>query len=118
MSGFVCIANKQPVGTNNEYSNLKHSLDYFLIAPVGNGAYYHFNFHGNNLQATYQANDLGNFADKVRINLGQNLRFVDPDDFFIKGVDAKGNNGALAIQNIIVSKSGVTDNITDHVGNL
>jgi hypothetical protein len=97
---------------------LTPSLNYFLIAPVGNGAYYYFSFYGNDLQAKYQANDLGNFADKIRINLGQNLRFVDPDDFFIKGVEEKGNNGALAIQNINVSKSDVVDIITDHAGNL
>lgn len=119
-SGYICILNKQPIGLNNELNFVKQLLDSYLIAPIGNGAYYILNLFGNDLIAQYTPNDLGNFINQVRINLGSNLRYVIPGDFYLKGVNSIDNKGGtFAIPNISVNENNETnDLITDHNGNL
>ena len=112
LSGYVCILNKQPRGDNSENNPDKQDLSAYLIAPVGNGAYYYFNRRDNDMIATYTQNTLGQFVNKIKINLGQNLRYKTPESvFYLKT--------SFSIPNMQVSKEGkITNNITDHKGNL
>lgn len=111
-SGFVCILNKQPTGENNETNLFKQDLQSYLIAPIGNGAYYNFELLNSTLNAQYTENDLGNFANQTYMNLGQNLRYNIPSTVYIKEKQSFG------IPNIIIDEDQVLYNIVDHVGNL
>lgn len=112
LSGYICILNKQPRGDNNENNPDKQDLSAYLIAPVGNGAYYYLNRSDNDLIATYTQNVLGQFVNKVRISLGQNLRYKTPESVYYL-------NTSFSIPNMTVSKEGeITNNLTDHKGNL
>lgn len=118
-SGYICILNKQPIGINNEMNSIKQSLDSYLIAPIGNGAYYTLNFFGDNLIAEYTANDLKNFANQVRINLGQNLRYMIKNPVYLMGINSLDNKGGtFALSNIGIHDNEIIDVITDHSGNL
>lgn len=118
-SGYICILNKQPIGINNEMNSIKQSLDSYLIAPIGNGAYYTLNFFGDSLIAEYTTNDLKNFTNQVRINLGQNLRYMIKNPVYLMGINSSDNKGGtFALSNIGIHDNEIIDIITDHAGNL
>ncbi len=110
-SGYICILNKRPIGEDNDNNTIKQLLDSYLIAPIGNGAFYYLGLKQSDLVATYTPNELGNFINQVNINLGQNLRYIIPETKYI-------TSGAFGIQNISVSMNQTQDYVTDHVGNL
>lgn len=110
-SGYICILNKRPIGKDNDTNIAKQALSSFLIAPIGNGAFYYLSVVKSDIEAIYTPNELGNFINQVRMNLGQNLRFIMPETRYI-------SNSNFIIQNIKIEDSGVVDNIVDHQGNL
>lgn len=119
-SGYICILNKQPIDTNNETNVIKQSLNSYLIAPIGNGAYYTLNFFDKDLIAVYTPNDLNSFINNIHINLGHNLRYISPGNIYVKGVrSSDGKGGAFALPNIGVNdKNEIKNLIVDHVNNL
>ena len=75
-SGYVCISNIQPEGQNNEYNELRHKIDSYLIYPLGNGSYFDLSAHEDTWVAQYQQNDMDNYADRMLINLSSAIRYT------------------------------------------
>ncbi len=110
-SGYICILNKRPVGEDNSTNSSKKLLNNYLIAPIGNGAFYFLGVDQSNLDAIYTPNELGNFINQVKINLGQNIRYIIPEETYIA-------SNSFGIQNITIQNNSVEDNLTDHLGNV
>lgn len=74
-SGYVCISNIQPEGSNNEYNELRYDIANYLIYPLGNGSYFDLSAHRDNWVAQYKQNDMDNYADRMLINLSPVIRY-------------------------------------------
>lgn len=75
-SGYVCISNIQPEGSNNESNELRHNIANYLIYPLGNGSYFDLSAHGSTWVAQYQQNDMDNYADRMLVNLSSAIRYI------------------------------------------
>jgi hypothetical protein len=75
--GYVCVLNKQVIGTNNPTNPIKNTLDSYLLIPLGNGGYYDMHCVNDDFLAIYQDNKLNDFSNKITINLAKNCTYVN-----------------------------------------
>ena len=66
-SGYCCIANVLPSGSNTPNNEAKRNLKNYLIYPIGNGSFFTLNSYQTNTVAKYRRNGIGDLVNQIII---------------------------------------------------
>lgn len=94
-SGYCCIANVLPSGSNTPNNEAKRNLKNYLIYPIGNGSFFTLNSYQTNTVAKYRRNGIGDLVNQIIINLCSSLRYYYHLTDEHKKLDAQGSHSVL-----------------------